>query len=229
MLARQFSRDLAGVWDTHREIVRFKIGEGGGSGGSPITPDPTFIDLQSEGAPQTGLCGFVNGSPTVTGVGTSFDTEFAVGDWIKPGPRTTGSPSVSPYARGYPGTEYDDWGQIIAPITPTSITLSANYTGVTTPENRLPMKATAAEGPLFTFRKTLSTSDVIFFGANPAITEVTTLVAAAEANATQLAASPNFYEIGLFDEDGVMVSYCTFDLQVKVAGVQLVTIIQLVF
>ena len=229
MLARQFSRDLGGTWDAHKEIVRFKIGEGGGSGGSPITPDPTFIDLQSEGAQQTGLCGFVNGSPAVTGVGTSFDTEFAVGDWIKPGARTTGAPSVSPYAPGYPGTEYDEWGQIIAPITPTSITLSANYAGMTTPENRPPMKATAAQGPLFTFRKTLSTSDVVFFSANPAITEVTTLVGASEANATQLAASPNFYEIGGFDEDGVMVFYCTFDVQVKVAGVQLVTIVQLVF
>jgi len=229
MLARQFSRDLAGVWDTHREIVLFKIGEGGGSGGSPITPDSTFIDIQGEGEAKTGVAGFTNGSTAVVGVGTSFDTEFAVGDWIKPGARTTGAPTASPYAPGYPGTEYDEWGQIIAPITATSITLSAPYAGVTTPENRVPKKATAAQGPLFTFRKVLGTSDVILFGANPAITEVTTLVAAGEANLDQLSNSPDFYEIGLFDEDGVMVSYCTFDVQTKVIGVQLASIIQLVF
>ena len=229
MLARQFSRDLAGVWDTHREIVRFKIGEGGGSGGSPITPDPTYIDLESEGEAKTGVCGFTNGSTAVVGVGTSFDTEFAVGDWIKPGARTTGAPTASPYSPGYPGTEYDEWGQVVAPITATSITLASPYTGVTTPENRVPKKATAAQGPLFTFRKSLATGDVILFSENPAITEVTTLVAGAEANADQLLNPPDFYEIGGFDEDGVMVFYCTFDVQTKVVGVQLVSIVQLVF
>jgi hypothetical protein len=230
MLARQFSRDLAGVWDTHKEIVRFKIGEGGGSGGSPITPDSTFIDVQGEGEQKTGLCSFSNGVAAVTGDGScSFTTEFVANDWIKPGARTTGVPSVSPYAPGYPGTEYDEWGQIQSITDNNNIVLTAPYAGVSTPEDRPPMKATAAQGPLFVFRKALATSDVIFFSGLPAITEVTTLVAAAEANLDQLGNSPDFYEIGGFDEDGVMVFYCTFDVQTKVAGVQLVTIIQLVF
>ena len=229
MLARQFARDLAGVWDTHREIVRFKIGEGGGSGGSPITPDSTFIDIQGEGAPQTGLASFTNGVNTVSGVGCAFMTEFAINDWIKPGARTTGIPSVSPYSPGYPGTEYDEWGQILSITDNDNLTLTAPYAGVTTPQARVPKKATAAQGPLFTFRKTLDPSDVAFLTANPAITEVTTLVAAGEANADQLGGSPDFYELGLFDEDGVMVAYCTFDVQTKVAGVQLVTLLQLVY
>lgn len=226
MLARTFSRDLAGVWDTHKEIVRFKIGEGGGSGGSPITPDETFTDVQGEGEAQTGVCGFTNGSKIVAGVGTAFLTDFSPGDWIKPGARTTGSPSVSPYAPGYPGTEYDEWGQIDTVDNDLQITLLSNYGSVTTPENRSPMKASE---PLYVFRKDLSTSDVVYFSANPAIVEVTSLVGASEANSDQLSNSPDFYELGLFDEDGVMVAYCTFDLQTKVSGVQLITIIQLVF
>ena len=230
MLARQFSRDLAGVWDAHKEIVRFKIGEGGGSGGSPITPDPTYIDLESEGERKTGLCSFSNGSASVTGDGScTFLADFAANDWIKPGARTTGAPSVSPYAPGYPGTEYDEWGQIQSITDNNNIVLTAPYAGVSTPEDRPPMKATQAQGPLFTFRKTLDPADVIFFSANPAICEVTTLVAAGEANQDQLGNPPDFYELGGFDEDGVMVFYCTFDVQTKVVGVQLITIVQLVF
>lgn len=229
MLARTFARDLAGVWDAHKEIVLFKIGEGGGSGGTPITPDSTFIDIQGEGEAQTGLASFSNGVAIVGGVGTSFDTEFAINDWIKPGARTTGAPSVSPYSPGYPGTEYDEWAQISGIPSAITINLTAPYTGVSTPENRVPKKATAAQGPLFTFRKSLAAGDVIFFGASPAITEVMTLVDAAEANLDQLSNNPDFYEIGGFDEDGVMVFYCTFDVQTKISGVQLITIVQLVF
>lgn len=225
MLARIFSRDLVS-WDTHREIVRFKIGEGGGSGGTPITPDPTYVDLESEGAAQTGLVSFTNGSPNVSAAGGAFTTEFAINDWIKPGALLTGA---SPYAPGVPGTEYDEWGQIQSITDDDNLVLTANYAGVTTPQPRPPMKATAAQGPLFTFRKTLDPADVVFFSALPAITEITSLVAAAEANADQLGNPPDFYELGLFDEDGVMAVYCTFDLQTKVAGVQLITIIQAVF
>lgn len=226
MLARTFSRDLAGVWDTHKEIVRFKIGEGGGSGGSPITPDPTFIDIQGEGEVKTGLCSFVNGSTAVTGSGCAFLTDFSPGDWIKPGARTTGSPAVSPYAPGYPGTEYDEWGQIFSITDNDNLVLSANYAGVSTPEPRQPKKASE---PLFVFRKVLGTSDVTFFSANPAITEVDMLVGASEANLDQLGNPPDFYEIAGFDEDGVMVFYMTFDLQTKVSGVQLLNIVHGVF
>lgn len=227
MLARIFSRDLAGVWDTHKEITYFKIGEGGSSGGLPITPDPSYIDLESEGDPQTGLASFTNGVATVTGDGScAFLAEFAAGDWIKPGPRTTGAPTPNPYALGYPGTEYDWWGQVLGVVDNNTITLVSPYAGATTPEDRMPMKAAS---PLYTFRKALPAGDVSFFGALPAITEITSIVGAAEANSTQLLASPIFYEIGLFDDDGVMVVYCTFDAQTKIVGVQLNTIIQLTF
>lgn len=229
MLARTFARDLAGVWDTHRNIIFFKIGEGGGSGGTPITPDSTFIDVLGEGEAKTGLASFSNGIANVTGAGCAFLADFSVNDWIKPGARTTGVPSVSPYAPGYPGTEYDEWGQIQSITNNDLMVLTAPYAGVSTPENRVPKKATAAQGPLFTFRKALANGDVIFFGASPAITEVTTLVDAAEANLDQLSNNPDFYEIGGFDGDGVMVFYCTFDVQTKISGVQLVTIVQMVF
>jgi hypothetical protein len=47
ILARVFARDIS---QSLAEIARFKIGEGGSSGGSPITPDATYTDLESEGA-----------------------------------------------------------------------------------------------------------------------------------------------------------------------------------
>ena len=227
MLARIFARDLAGVWDTHRELTYFKIGEGGSVGGLPITPNPAYIDLESEGTPKTGLATFTNGVAAVTGDGScNFLVDFAPGDWIKPGPRTTGVPTPSPYALGYPGTEYDWWGQVLNVVGANSLNLTAPYAGATTPETRMPMKAAS---PLFTFRKALPLGDVSFLSALPAITEITSIVGAAEANADQLGASPIFYELGLFDEDGVMAVYCTFDAQTKILGVQLNTIIQLVF
>jgi hypothetical protein len=224
ILARVYARDVA---QAQAEIVRFKIGEGGSSGGTPITPDPTYTDVESEGAPLAGggTATFTNGSTAVVGVGTSFLADVSPGDWIKPGPTFTGV-GATPQSAGDPGSEYDEWGQVQSVTDNLNIVLNANYTGVTTSPAREVRKASA---PLFTFRKTLAGGDVLYSSGLPAITEVTSTVAAGEANQDQLLNNPIFFELALFDSNGVMVCYCTFDAQTKVSGVQLVTILDLTF
>jgi hypothetical protein len=109
-----------------------------------------------------------------------------------------------------------------------SITLAAPYVGSThlLAEGRACHKA---DEPLFTFRKALSAGDVLFNSAVPAITEVTAIVAAGEANLDQLGNNPEFFELGLYDSNGVLCVYVTFDLETKSGAVQLNHIIDIVF
>ena len=226
VLARVFARD---VGDTQSEIVRFKIGEGGyvdTPPKQPIAPVATKTDLDSEGAVLAGggTATFTNASPIVTGIGTSFLADLAVGQWIKPGP----TPSGFVGSAGVPGSEVDEWGQILTVDNNLQVTLTAGYAGATL-AGREVRKATAAQSPLFTFRKTLLAADVTLFSSLPAITEIDAIVLAGEANLDQLGNLPEFFELGLFDANGVMVAYITFDLQTKSGAIQLNSIIQLVF
>jgi len=224
ILARVYSRD---VTQSQEEFTFFKIGEGGESGGTPITPDAAFIDVQGEGAALAsgGTVQFTNGSAFVDGTGTNFVADLSVGEWIKPGPEV----SSNPYSAGVPGTEYDWWGEvktIHAASGVGAVELQSVYAGVTNPAGRACHKASE---PLYVFRKTLTVGDVLFNSVLPAITEITCSVASGEANADQQSNTPEFYEVGIFDNDGVMVGYLTFDKQEKIVGVQLVTIGDLVF
>ncbi len=226
VLARVFARDIL---DTQAEIVRFKIGEGGFVDvppKQPIAPVATKTDLDSEGAELTGggTATFTNALATVTGVGTSFLADLAVGQWIKPGP----TPSGFVGSAGVPGSEVDQWGQILTVDNNLQVTLTAPYAGATL-AGRPVRKTTAAQGPLFTFRKTLLAADVTLFSSLPAITEIDAIVLAGEANLDQLGNLPEFFELGLFDTNGVMVAYITFDLQTKSGAIQLNSIIQIVF
>jgi hypothetical protein len=226
VLARVFARDVS---DTQQEIVRFKIGEGGFTGAPkvPISPDATYLDLESEGAAlgSGGTGSFTNGSAIVTGTGTQFTVDCAPGEWIKPGPDFTGGVGSEFGSAGDPGSEHDTWGQILTVDNDLQITLTANYAGSTIAGREVRL----ASEPLFTFRKTLVAGDVLLLSTSPAIDEITAIVAAGEANADQLANNPEFFELGLFDANGVMLVYVTFDLETKSGAVQLNHIIQLVF
>ena len=222
-LARIFARDIA---DPHSEITFFKIGEGGFIDvppKQPDTPSASRTDLVSEGTPVVGggTATFTNGSATVTGAGTSFTGNVTPGQWIKPGP-TPGSFAGS---AGTPGTEYDVWGEVQSVDSNTQITLTAPYGGVTIAGREV----RAADEPFFTFRKALINSDVTLFSSVPAITEIDAIVLAGEANSDQLGNNPEFFELGLFDSNGVMVAYVTFDLETKSGGVQLSHVVQIVF
>lgn len=221
VLARVFARDVA---DVQSEITRFKIGEGGSSGGVPVLPSAALTDLESEGTalPNGGTVGFTAASPTVTGVGTQFTLDVSPGDWIKPGPTFTGGSFGS---AGDPGSEVDEWGEVLTVDNDTQITLAANYTGATLAGR----EGRTSSEPFFTFRKTLVAGDVLLLSTSPAIDEITAILTAGEANLDQLGNNPDFYELGLFDANGVMLVYVTFDLETKSGAVQLNHIIQLVF
>lgn len=226
ILARVYARDVA---DAQSEIVLFKIGEGGFLDvppKTPINPDPAFRDIQSEGEPLAGggTVEFTNGSVAVTGLGTSFLADVAPGDWIKPGPL----PSAAVNAAGMPGSEEDGWGQVFTVNTNLSITLTAPYAGGThlLAEAR---QCHRADEPLFTFRKALAPTDVLFASGFPAITEITAIVLAAEANADQLGNSPEFFELGLYDGNNVLLVYMTFPVEIKTLAVQLNHILELVW
>lgn len=223
VLARVFARDVA---DTQAEITRFKIGEGGFVNTppkQPIAPSASRTDLASEGTVLTGggTALFTNGSMIVTGTGTAFLTDLSPGDWIKPGPTA----SASPGSAGTPGTEVDVWGQIDTVDSNTQVTLLANYAGAT-----LTRAVRKSAEPFLTFRKTLLSADVTLFSSNPAVTEIDAIVLSGEGNGPDQAGDdPEFFELGLFDSNGVMVAYVTFDLETKTLGVQLNHIIQIVF
>lgn len=227
--ARLYSLDAA---QSYAEPYLFKIGEGGFVDlppKEPVTPDPTRDDIFSEGDAVAGTATFTNLSATVTGVGTTFLADVSPGDWVKPGPTfgvLGGLEGANARSAGDIGSEYDEWAEVLAVPGNTSITLTAPYTGATTAVPRALHKAAA---PFLTFRKLFSPADVIFSSGVPAITEFTAIVLAAEANANQLLATPEFFEIGIFDANNVMMVHMTFPLESKTGAVQLNHIIELIF
>ena len=234
ILARLFALDVA---DTHAEIALFKIGESSFLNippKDPIAPEPALRDLYSEGTPLTGggTCEFTNGSATVTGSGTSFLADVNAGDWIKPGPL----PSAFVNSAGVPGSEEDGWGQVASVDNDLQITLSAPYIGTThlLAEGRECHRAQSSSGvasidPPLCFRKALTALDVLFSSGVPAITEITAIVGAAEANANQLGGAPEFFELGVFDLNGVMLLHMTFPLEQKTPIIQLNHVLELIF
>lgn len=218
VIARDVVRDYS-------DIAFFKIGEGGSIGGLPATPDPVLRDLVGEGLPVTngGTAAFSNVSAIVTGTGTTFLTDVSVGQWIKPGPAVTLQATI-PESAGDPGTEHTIWGQVLSVDSDTQITLTANYGGSSS-TGRVPRVADAA---YHVFRKNLADADVEFFDDVPAITEVIAVVASAESNTDQFGNDPEFFELGLYDANGVQVCYITFDLEQKNVSIQLNHIIHVV-
>jgi hypothetical protein len=208
VLARVYARDVS---DTQADFTRFKIGEGAYSGAppEPDPPDATFLDLRSEGIALAGggTATFTKLSPNVVGVGTSFLSDVSPGDWIKPGPTYLGV-GANPYSAGDPTSEYDWWGQVQSVTDDLNLVLTANYSGDTTAVAREVRKASE---PLLTFRKNLVDADVLFTSAVPAITEITAVLAATEPGTLdQLGNNPKFFELGIFDSNGVLVVYMTF-------------------
>lgn len=210
--ARLYARDVV---DAHREIVKFKIGEGGYDPASwphvPLAPpDATRRDLVGEGERLAGggTCEFRNGLATVLGVGTTFTADVAAVQLIKPGP----IPSANPYSVGQPNTEEDVWGQVLHVVDDTTITLSAPYAGADHLfiENR---QCHVADEPFFVFRKILNAGDVTW--AVPDGTRIDYVLLAGEALADQLGQQPQFFELGAFDSDGCMLIYCTMDERLK--------------
>lgn len=226
ILARIFSLDAL---DAFAEMAVFKVGEGGFIDvppKEPVTPDPTRLDLFSEGDALAGggTCEFTNLSATVAGSGTTFLADVSPGDWIKPG----ALPSSDTNSAGVPGSEEDAWGQVLTVDNDLQITLVAPYIGPTHLFAEARPCHKAAE-PFFTFRKALTPSDVLFSSGVPAITEITAIILAGEGNLDQLGNNPEYFELGVFDAKGVMLLHMTFPLEQKTGAIQLNHVIELVF
>ena len=65
----------------------------------------------------------------------------------------------------------------------------------------------------FVFQKAITPDRIIITGANTI--EVECFVDTSEANLDSFGNPPEFWEIGLFDGDDVMIAYVTFDKQLK--------------
>jgi hypothetical protein len=196
-LAKTFARSGA-VIDPRKQITSFKIGEGGwalvSGNPNPVTPLPSRVDLESEGEVMDGTALFTAASTSVVGTGTAFLTQTAVGRFVKK-----------------PNT--DVWGEVASIADDTHLTLVSPWAGTT--GSAAPR---SAREPWFTFRKTLLTTDVVETSPDSGVLLVTCLVTGSEANDDGFAAAPEFYELGLFDSDGTMVTYETFPIETKVLG-----------
>ena len=219
-LARLYSNVLS----QNRDFSFFKIGEGGHVGGVPKTPSASLTDIEAEGVSITGDLTFTNGSTVVTGVGTAFTTDLSVGDYIRPA--LVVPAGADPGSSGtLAGGEWSGWYQVSSISSDTSLALSSifNETSTSGPARKLD----AATGPLYVFRKPFNPpSDINLLSTNPAVFEVRSVVDGTEANTRPWGGSPTFYEVGFFDEHGVMVAYMTMDGQIKNSGETLYNIIE---
>lgn len=175
----------------------FIIGEAGfvtsGGAKTPKDPDPTRTRLESQGTKLTGTATFTSGSAAVVGVGTLFTTQLAVGMWVRPDSPVDGR-----------------WFQVLAIADNTHLTLASNFIGSTGSS-----ALSQADAPYFMFKKALGAPDALFMGAGSGAVRISTLVDFAEANANWLAAAPEFFEVGIFDNNDVMMIYGTFPFELK--------------
>ena len=80
---------------------------------------------------------------------------------------------------------------------------------------------------LYRFEKNLTTADVTFLA--PSTIEFRCKLDPTEANDDGTGNSPEFFEVGLFDDNNNLIVYATFDAQTKVATKALITFIQVPF
>ena len=80
---------------------------------------------------------------------------------------------------------------------------------------------------LYRFEKQLITADVAFIA--PSTIEFRCKLDPTEANDDGTGNSPEFFEIGLFDDADNLIVYATFDAQTKVATKSLITFLQIPF
>lgn len=213
-LARLMARDVV---ETHSEISWFKVGEGGFTLNSaavkiPRPPDAARLDLESEGERYPlGTATFTNGSSIVTGSGTQWlsgpSPKPLPGHWVRPGPL-----EPSPRSIWQPTTEIDTWNQVSSVASDTQLVLTSPYTGPT-----VTRKLRFSGYRHYTFRKILTSVDVTKSATSDEV-DVSAVILPPEGNTNFLGNPPEYLEIGLFDANGVMVSYGTFDMVTKTAA-----------
>jgi hypothetical protein len=77
------------------------------------------------------------------------------------------------------------------------------------------------------FEKAFSPGDVV--AESPGICACTCFLDFGEANDDGFANDPEFWEIGVYDSDDVLLAYCTFQMETKNAGKQLEHVVRISF
>lgn len=89
------------------------------------------------------------------------------------------------------------------------------------------LESTGLNPANYRFQKSLSQGDIVFL--SPATIQFRCRLTAIESNDDGAGNNPRFYEIGIFDSNGVLVAYGTFDEQTKNAAKILTNYVQVVF
>jgi hypothetical protein len=90
----------------------------------------------------------------------------------------------------------------------------------------LDVEATGAAGDM-KYEKNFIAADMTFI--SPSTIEFRCKLDPTEANDDGLGNSPKFFELGIFDQNGNMLSYATFDEQTKTATKSLISYVQVSF
>lgn len=89
------------------------------------------------------------------------------------------------------------------------------------------LESTGLNAANYRFEKNFSQADVVFL--SPSTIQFRCRLVATEANDDGAGNFPGFFEIGVFDTNGVMVAYGTFDEQTKNSAKILTNYVQVVF
>ena len=200
---RRLARHYKGAI-TLSHVSYFKIGEGGyqWSGGVkvPAAPSAARTKLVSDGDSLTNAITCVNGSPAVTGSGFLAEVQPYLGQpngcWIR--------------------LDADLWWHKVQSVTDdNNLVLTGNYSKAGGAGAGSVIHAgIAPDAPLYTFKKAIvPAADITFIEPNKS--KILCLVAQPEANQDEEGNDPEFFEIGIYDADDVMLCYVTFPKETK--------------
>jgi len=192
-LAQHLVLDVAQV-----QFSFFKIGEGGfveaGAVKTPKVPSATLTRLEADGTVLTGTLTFSNGSPNVSGSGSSFLSEIQIGEFVRLDADLV-------------------WAQVSNIVDDNNLILTGGYTGV----GGAGPGSTIGDA-LFVFQKTFVGTDLTFEGDG--LCTAVAFLDFSEANDDGFGSNPEFFEVGFFDTASNMIAYGTFPGETKTIDIQ---------
>lgn len=195
-IARHLVGDVADI-----VLGYFKLGEGGfiESGGvkTPKTPDPTRTRVEADGGALAGTSvTFMNASSDVSGIGTSFLTAVVPGQYVR--------------------LDVDlVWAQVLSVPDNNNLILTATYTGTGGTGD-----GSVITAPFFVFKKSFVGVDLTFLGTGTGVCTAVAFLDFIEGNDDGFGGNPEYFEIGIFDTNDVMVAYGTYPGETKVSTIQ---------
>lgn len=190
----------------------FACGEAGytTSGGQkiPKTPDGTKTRMESQGTILTGLFSWDDGVDPLVVTCSVPVSGLVAGEWFR-------RDSV-----------FDGSWHLVADVTGSTVTVDPSTPMVGSASGVVMAKVPI---PYFIFQKAFGSGDVLWLGAGTFTCQLNTLIDFLEGNGpNQLGNPPEFFEVGIFDDDGKMVDYGTFPGEVKTSSKILNNVLQVV-